>query len=309
MKKGYLFIFLSTILFSTMEIALKVFAGEFHPLQLHFLRFVVGSLVLLPLALRGIGRRGLSLARADYWFFAVTGFICIDISMVFYQLSIQFAPASTLAVLFSCNPVFVVILASLILGEKISGYTVASIIFSIAGILILISPFDFSQRFSGILLMLLSAVTFAFYAVIGRSRSERYGGLVFTCFSFVFGSAEMLILILLTHITPVAQFLQKTGLSIFAYVPVLSGIDLYSLLGLFYIGVFVTGLGYCFYFMAMEATSAATVSLIFYIKPALATLLAYLTLQEPITLNKSIGILLIAIGSLITLRKNHKGKK
>ena len=52
MPGGYLFIALATILFSTMEIALKLISADFHPMQLNFIRFTVGGLVLLPLALR-----------------------------------------------------------------------------------------------------------------------------------------------------------------------------------------------------------------------------------------------------------------
>ena len=39
MPGGYLFIALATILFSTMEIALKLISADFHPMQLNFIRF------------------------------------------------------------------------------------------------------------------------------------------------------------------------------------------------------------------------------------------------------------------------------
>jgi drug/metabolite transporter (DMT)-like permease len=95
--------------------------------------------------------------------------------------------------------------------------------------------------------------------------------------------------------------MKKTGLGSFANIPVLAGINLHTLPGLLYIGVFVTGLGYAFYFMAMETTSAATASLVFYIKPVLAPLMALAILGEPITLTMVIGIAFIIAGSLISL--------
>jgi len=61
----------------------------------------------------------------------------------------------------------------------------------------------------------------------------------------------------------------------------------------------VTGLGYSFYILAMEETSASTTSIVFFIKPALAPILALIILKEAIALNTIIGISLIVIGCVI----------
>ncbi|MEA1960544.1 MAG: EamA family transporter [Bacillota bacterium] len=50
MKKGYLYILLTTLLFSTMEISLKTISDQFNPVQLTFLRFLTGALILIPFA-------------------------------------------------------------------------------------------------------------------------------------------------------------------------------------------------------------------------------------------------------------------
>ena len=52
MKRGYLYILITTLLFSSMEVALKCIAGQLNPIQLNFSRFLVGGLVLVPLAVR-----------------------------------------------------------------------------------------------------------------------------------------------------------------------------------------------------------------------------------------------------------------
>lgn len=283
-----------------MEIVLKISSGNFNPIQLTFLRFFIGSLILLPLALRGLKKRGCGFAAGDAAFFALTGFICVVVSMVLYQLAILNAPASIVAVLFSCNPVFVVLFAFLLLREKIYKHTVISMIVSAAGIIFIMNPLKTSASKAGILLTLLAAVTFALYGVAGRGRSEKYGGVALTCFSFIAGSAELLLLILITKIGAVASLLSRAGLRDFADIPVFSGLTLQNLPALIYIGVFVTGFGYAFYFLAMEATNAATASLVFFIKPALAPVLALIILGEAIKLNMIIGIILMITGSLIT---------
>ena len=52
MKRGYLYIAVTTLLFSSMEVALKLISGQFNPIQLNFSRFLVGGLVLIPFAVR-----------------------------------------------------------------------------------------------------------------------------------------------------------------------------------------------------------------------------------------------------------------
>lgn len=299
MKKGYLYIALATFFFSTMEIALKLSSGHFNAIQLTFLRFLIGGVVLLPLAINGIKKKKLKIHPADFGFFFLTGFICVVISMILFQLSVLYTPASIVAVLFSCNSVFVVMFAYLFLHERVHKHTVISIVVSLIGMGIIINPLHFTGSAVGVICVLGSAVTFALYNVIGRTRSDRFGGITLTCMSFLCGCAEMLVIIALSHVPNIAAGMKGAGLSVFSSIPVFSGIALQNLAGLLYVGICVTGLGYTFYFLAMEKTSAATTSLVFYIKPVLAPIFAFAILNEAITSQMMIGIVFIIIGSLI----------
>ena len=51
-KIGYVCIVLTAFIFSTMEIALKLTAGVFEPMQITMLRFLVGGVLLIPVALQ-----------------------------------------------------------------------------------------------------------------------------------------------------------------------------------------------------------------------------------------------------------------
>jgi len=304
LKRGAVYVVFSTLFFSTMEIALKLLATKINPVQMTFLRFAVAAVVLSPLALRGIRAKGLRLRLDDYAFFAVSGFVCVVVSMIFFQFAVLYAQASVVAVLFSCNPVFVIPFAYLALREKIHLSTWATMLLSVIGMVCIIGPGSGSTSMAGVTLTLLSAMTFAIYGVLGRARGARYGGIALTCFSFVFGSLELLLLILLSRVPAVADALRAVGLPSFAAVPLLAGITWSALPGLVYIAVCVTGLGYMFYFLAMEKTSAAIGSVVFYIKPALATALAFFVLGEPLGANKLWGIGFIAVGSAIAFHGN-----
>lgn len=310
MKKGYIYIAFSTLFFSTMEIAIKLVATDFNPLQLNFLRFLIGSIILLPLAIRHLKGSGFSLNKRNILYFLFSGFMCVVVSMTFFQMAIVYSKASIVAILFSCNAVFLIPFAHFFLKEKLTKLSLLSLAISLAGMMFIVNPENLTNV-TGIILSLLAAVTFALYGIIGRKGSIKfeYDGIVQSSFSFLTGSVELLILMLITKIGPVAHWLQSIGLGAFSNVPVLQGISWGTVPSLIYLGVFVTGLGFSFYFLAMEETSASTASLVFFIKPALAPIFALLILGEAITPNVLSGILLILAGSCIAfVSDNHESK-
>ena len=133
MKRGYLFIALATLFFSTMEIALKEVAGLFNPVQLNLTRFLIGGLVLIPFARRMLRKRGVRIDGLSLVKLAGLGFLGIVVSMTLYQLAVENTNASVVAVLFSCNPVFVLVFAGLILRTQILRQHVMALVLECLG--------------------------------------------------------------------------------------------------------------------------------------------------------------------------------
>lgn len=300
MKKGYLYVVLTTIIFSTLEIVLKLVAGAFNPIQLTFTRFFIGGLFLAPFTFKSLREKHISV-KDDLGYFAFLGFLGIVISMGLYQLAVQTTKASVVAVLFSCNPVFVTVLAFFITGEIINKNNILALILEIIGTLIIINPLKTKLSVLGIILTIASTLTFALYGVLGKRKCEKYGGLSVTCFGFIFGSLELLILIELSHNSFVANYFSLIGLSVFSNIPLFTGYSIKLLPILLYIFIVNTGIGYACYFKALEETSTQITSLVFFVKPILAPILALILLHEIIPLNMLIGILFILIGSLSSI--------
>ena len=294
MKRGYLYIAVTTLLFSSMEVALKLISGQFNPIQLNFSRFVVGGLVLIPFAVRELKKRGLKLDGKALGSFALLGLMGIAVSMSLYQLSVTRIQASVVGVLFSSNPVFVTLFAFLLLHETISKNQVA-------GLVLIIQPWHLRLDALGVVYVLLATLLFALYGVCGKRQCARFGGLVVTCFGFLFGAAEMIALAGLTHIPSLAASLTAAGLDTFASIPFFTGYTLANLPIVLFIYIGVTGIGFTCYFLSMEVTSAQTTSLVFFFKPALAPLLAFLVLHEAIPGNMLAGIACILCGSLVSI--------
>lgn len=287
MKQIVLYIMISALLFSTMEVALKIAGSDLDAFQLTFLRFIIGGLFLLPFAWVRIKKKNIVIRRNDYLYMLLLGIICIPFSMVFFQLGVENSNASTAAVIFCINPMFTIFFAHFVTEEKLSRNKVISIAIGIVGIVFMIGPWNIQvgDSFLGASYSILAAVLFGLYSALGRRSVHRLGGLPQTAISFLLGSVAMV---------PLMFLLNK---------PIISGISWENLPVLFYVGIMVTGLGYLCYFMAMEYGDAATASIVFFIKPGLAPIIAVLILREVINLNGFLGIILVFAGSYINLRE------
>ena len=301
MKQGYLFIVIATVMFSTFEVALKYIAGEVNSVQLTFARFFIGFLFLAPLAWRTLKKRGLSLDRKSVGYFVLLGLVGVALCMPIYQLSVNYIDSGVVAVLFSCNPVFVTFLAFLFLGEAIHGQHIAALVLEVAGTIAIINPFHTRLNVIGVALALAATILFAVYGVMGKKKVAQFGGSVVTCFGFLFGSLIILVFIGITHIPAVAGAITAAGLPSFANIPLISGYTLENLPVVLYVSAGVAGVGFCAYFIAMEYQPASIVSLVYFFKPALSPILAWALHGEEIPLNMLLGIILIVAGSFCAI--------
>lgn len=308
--KAYINILIATLFFSSMEVAIKYTNGVFNPIQLNFVRFLVGGLILMPFAIKKLKKFDYKLTKGDYIKFAFLGGLQIVIGMSFYTVSILYIPAHMAAIIFSCNTFFSIVFAFIILREKIYTFTVIALCFSFSGMAIISNISEHDIKVTGVVLCLLAAISFSLYGVLSKyfTKGSPIGGIVVTSYGFLFGVFELFILIMISRIATVSQFLNANNLKVLADIPILSGISIDTALPLIFICVGVTGLGFASYFAAIDALPMSTVSLVFFIKPVLAPIFAFLALGEIIVQKNIIGLLLIVIGSCIlyinSLKKN-----
>lgn len=289
MKKVYFFVCLTAFLFGTMEVALKIAGGGLDAFQLTFLRFAMGGIMLLPFAVTDIKKHHIVFTKKDILWVLATGIMGITVSMVFFQLGVMYSNASTASVIISVNPLFTMFIAHYFAGGFMNRAKVVSLLVAIIGLVFMIRPWDLQpgNTVKGTIYMLVAAITFSIYTVMGKKSIEKIGVMAQTSFSFILGSAVLLMVIL------------AMGR------PVVAGVAEHIWLVL-YVGIFVTGIGYWSYFQAIKKSDASTGSISFMIKPAIAPIFAVIFLKEQILWNAVIGILLMLIGSFFNLRENKK---
>ena len=101
-----------------MEVAAKYTGGAFNSIQLTFLRFLIGGLMLLPFAISDLKKRGHSLTAGDLGYLLFLGVISISISMTLLQVSMIGINANLAAIIICTNPLFTMIFAHFVADGK-----------------------------------------------------------------------------------------------------------------------------------------------------------------------------------------------
>lgn len=300
-RTGYILIAIAAVTYSTTEVAIGSLNGVFAPMQLTVLRVLGGALALLPLAVRDLHKNAVRLTRGDALYFALIGFLTVALHMTFLQLAIMNASASAVAAIYSGNPLFAAIAAYFILHEPLRRRNIAALALELVGILILVDPFHPQMSMTGFVYLMLATVLFGIYGVLSKLRVAKFGSIATSFFALIFGGAELLTVLLLGKLAPVAAFYDSIGLSIYADVPFFSGFTLRSTLIFVYICVVVTGLGFLLMTRAVEYTSATEASFIYFAKPIIATIFAAVLMGERVTAHHAAGLCFFAAASLVVL--------
>lgn len=284
MKKVIICIITAAFCFGTMEVALKISVSSLDPLQITFLRFMIGGFVLLPFGIAEMRRSGYRLSASDIGWVTLIGIIGIPVSMLAFQLGLQSCNAATAAAIVCTNPLFTMLFAHLFTSEKMNRRKTAAFFLGIIAACFLIRPWDIQEgnTFHGLLLLVFASVTFGTYTVMSRRRIARIGAFTQTGLSFILGS-----LVLFVIMIPLGH-------------PAFTGI-ISNWAGILYCGLIATGLGYLAYFIAIQYSDASTGSMAIFIKPALAAVCARLILNEDIYWNTVVGIILLLVASMLTV--------
>lgn len=277
MKKIYTYIVVAIFIVSSTETILKLVGQSFNNgIQLNFLRFLIGGLFLMIPVYMDLKKRNRILNVQVYSICSLLGLLFIVISMTFYQFAIEISTASTVAILFSFNPIFNMAFSHFILKEKLTKNNIFSVAVSALGLLIIIYQY-IGNDYVGIILALMSAATFGLYSTLSKLISKKYhlNVLIITCYSFLFGAVELAILMAISHMNSLALFFKHSiYLNEFSDIPFGTGISLNNLLLLLYLSIIVIAGGFALYFICLKEAGVSLASIIFLAKPAVAPIFA-----------------------------------
>lgn len=202
----------------------KILNGSLNCLDVNFSRYILSGIILLPLALLDLRKRQVRLNRTHFLWFQLLGFIGIALVGPAYQLASWLLQANVTSILFSLNPMFIAIMAMVVLGEPLSHHQWAALLFDIGAVFVLVNPMQMTMDPIGLLLLFFTIFCYSFYAVIGKKMIDELGSAMATAGSFLAGGVQLFLLACCTHIPFVAEWLVQVGLSDFAEVSLLAAI-------------------------------------------------------------------------------------
>jgi drug/metabolite transporter (DMT)-like permease len=247
-----------------------------------FFRAVFGFLFLCTLLVRFRAPLDFAAYRASMRTLAVLGVI-VSMTVTLYTYAIQHTTAANAALLVNSAPIYVALLAPVVLKEPRARYTWLSLGLAIIGTVCVSNPAQIeldSDSFMGIVAAALSGFTYALVLMISRSLRGRVGGLTQTMWS-----NAIVALVLL----PWA--LQSSGSTVVTNLPTLIPLGIFSL-----------GLSYLLYFQGLQRISAQVVSIVALFEPVSGALMGLIFFAEAPDLLGWIGGLLILVSIYLISR-------
>ena len=259
-----------------MEVLSKPLMGTVDPLVLTLWRFILGIVVLAAvMAVRG---RKPSLSRKSIALLALMGLLNTFLSMSLLQMAVKHTSAARAATIFCSNPVMVVLFASILRWEKLTGRRIVGLLLGLSGLILVTGAHTMSVD-KGTVYALLASLTFAIYILIGRKASLGTDPVTVNVVSFAFGIAGLFLWLLIRGVDVDPQ-------PLFSHLP-----------SFLILGAGVSGLGYITFITTIRKLGAGNASTVFLLKPAVATVLAVLLISESVSCQFLAGLILSGAGS------------
>jgi drug/metabolite transporter (DMT)-like permease len=277
--------------------AYKAASTQMGPVTVSVWTFFLATLILLPfLLIERLGRRaknpaaGRSWARRDWIGFIVIGIFGLVPSSAFLAWGAERSTASNAALIYLTVPILTALLASVILGERMTLVRWVSLGISLFGVLLL-SRSDIHEQalvrgefFAGNVLVLLACASSSFYNVYSKALLRRFTPLEVLVYGYVIAIALSIPLLIWNE--------PLTWGAIRAYTST-------TWLSVLVLSVFSWGLAMVLWMFLLRRLDVNQASVSIYLLPFLGVLISALTLHERITASMLIGGGITLAGAVI----------
>ncbi len=281
---GHLSALITVAIWGTTFISTKILLEAFQPVEILFLRFVIGFAALWLVSPRRL--KGLSVKQELT--FAAAGLSGICLYYLLENLALTYTLASNVGVIVSVVPFFTAIVSRFLLKdeEKLNPSFFIGFLFAMAGIC-MISFSGSSVRLNpvGDLLALAAAAVWAFYAVFSKKISSYgYPSVQTTRHCFFYGILFMLPALFLFDLHP--DFFRLAR-------PVYLGNLLFLALG-------ASAICYVTWNFSVKVLGALKTSVYIYLGPVITVAASVLILHERLTLTTVTGMALTLAGLAVS---------
>ncbi|MGL5756861.1 MAG: DMT family transporter [Paraclostridium sp.] len=292
-SKGYLFVVIAGVLWATIGLFVNTLLGKgLTPEQVAFLRLFLGFLILfiysfikMPNALK-ISKKGLG-------YCVMVGIISQAGFNICYFNSIDSIGVSASAVLLYTSPLFLAFLSMIVYKERLDKVKLISLAVCFMGSILAVTGGSLSLgrlNMNGILLGIMSAVTYACMSIISKGALKECEGITLLIYGFLIGAILMIPLAkptqLIAYTSNISMLLIMLGLGIIpaaaAYIFYLNGIS--------------TGID-----LSVAGILASTELIV-------SVIIGWTLLGEDFSIGKSIGVIFMVVSALIAIKKPKRNK-
>jgi drug/metabolite transporter (DMT)-like permease len=276
---GVIWMILTGLCFVAVTASVKMVGDHVPAAQSAFLRYVLGLVFLIPM---WPAIRAARLDRGTWMMFSLRG-VAHSIAVILWFFAMTRIPIADVTALNYLNPIYVIVLAVLFLGERIGPWRIGAIAASFIGTLIIVRP-GFREVDIGHVAMLFTAVMMAISYFLAKILTSR--------------ASPAAVVFMLSTIVPaiLAPF------AWFVWVPV-SWVDLGWL---FLTATFATA-GHFTMTLAFRAAPLAVTQPVTFLQLIWATLLGVLVFNEPVDLYVMMGgTMIISAIIIVTWRESRR---
>ena len=277
------------VLWAANFIVVKSAVGVLPPVGFTFLRFVIASVTLLALLRWREG--SIALPRRDFLAICGLGAIGFGLYQILWTTGLTSIPAGDSALIIASTPVLVAVLAVIAGADTLTPMKFVGAALSFLGVVVVIAAgvgISMSGSVVGSLLTLAAAACWATYTAFAAPVLRRHSPLVLTTWATIGGT--------LVLIPPgLAQLLAPGALG-----PEQAAKIVPIVLAITYSGVFAAALANVIVFNGVRLLGPTRVITLQSFVPAMAVVLAFVFLAEPIRPAQVVGGLIIVLGVALT---------
>lgn len=287
---------LSAFLWATVHVSTRYLMGNrnsgLDPATLSLVRFTIGGTILFAVGL--LNHRGgmFRLARRDFLTILLLSALSFVAMSVFLFWGQRYTTAINSAMIMALSPLLIMLIGTLAGVERPGRRGFLGMAVSLAGCVLVLEVVSASGvnyslgNLRGDGLILISALAWASGAAVAKKIVGRVGDVIVTAWTMVFAAAMLFVMVLVG-----GEFPDPAAVSGETWLLVA------------YLGVFPTALAFYAWNGALRRVSLNTTSILQFLTPITAMLLAWGILREELTVLKVIGAVLILGGVAIGYRR------
>ncbi len=275
MNKGYLFLIISTLFFSTTGVVVKLIGNSMNTFVITFSRFFIGLIVLGAIGFF-FNKKIFKVNSKELFDYLITSFLLVSgLTILFFAFKLS--KVSSVILINSSQAIFVLIFSLYFLKEKITRQKLGAIILAFIGLIIL-NPITFnSEEGIGNFLGLLSGIIMAI-TIVKMKKEDTQGGLKTTFWIFFFST---IILLPSPFIFGLGEISNNIGY-------------------ILWLGVICGGIGYFLYNLSLEHIEADIIGILGVIlKSIVGIFLSFIILNEQLTTQLALGGIFLLLAAII----------